>query len=120
MQQQLARSHRLVVDVAALRVGRDVHVFQPGLVTVDAYETIAKLDLARPQRLHLGASEHDARLVVLIHEVVMEGTPVDRDLFIGHPPPAAAHPAPAPPRGRSDRPPPFRAGPSPARPARAG
>src|SRR5579864_7629961 len=37
MEQQLARAQWLVVHQVALRVWRDVHVLQPGLIAVDAH-----------------------------------------------------------------------------------
>src|SRR5215472_3917360 len=97
VQQQLARPPRLVVDVAALRVGADVDVLQPRLAPVDAHVAVGQVGPAGPERLHLGAGQHQARLVALVDEVVVEGAAVDRDVLL----PLLRHAAPPASAGQS-------------------
>jgi len=61
MQQQLSRSFRLVILEIAMGVLVNVRVVQPHLIIIDPRKCIAYLSTTRPQRLDLGAVEHDAR-----------------------------------------------------------
>src|SRR5262249_11863203 len=80
VKKELARAQRLVVHVSALGVAADVGVLGPFFVALKAHVPIPKVDLAGSQRLHLGPGQHQPRLVPLVDEVVVEGSPVDGDV----------------------------------------
>src|SRR5260370_36187973 len=82
MEQELARTQRLVVHEVRLRVGRDVHVFQPRLVAIDPHEPVPKVRAPIANRLHLGTCEHDPRLELLVDEVVVVRAAVNCDISL--------------------------------------
>ena len=71
MQQQLPVALRIVIDIAAVAVGVDVHVVEPDLAALDARVAVAKIRLALPNAFHLGAAENDAGLEG-VEDVVVE------------------------------------------------
>ena len=71
MQQQLSPPHRIVVKLVPMAVLADMQVHQPGLVVVNLSVGVAKLNLARAGRLHLGPAQHHPRLHPLGKEVVV-------------------------------------------------
>ena len=67
MQEELPLPGDHVVGPRPLRVLRDVGPHQPRRLVLDLDERVAELNLARANRLHLGAHEHDPRLELLEH-----------------------------------------------------
>src|SRR5207253_9652670 len=61
VQQELARTQRVMVHDIALSIRRDVNVLQPRLAVVDSHETIAKVGPSVPDRLHLRPGQHHLR-----------------------------------------------------------
>src|SRR5919202_1090570 len=76
--EQLARALGLVVLPARRPIRRDVDVVQPQLAVADARVAVLELGLARAQRLHLGALEHDAGLELVEELVAVGGVAVRR------------------------------------------
>src|SRR5262249_3581479 len=96
-------------------VAADVNVLEPCFVPFQSHVPVSKVDPAGAKRLHLGPGQHQPRLVRLIDEVVVEGSPVDRDVtaaLLRHgssrasAAPLAAGPAAGPPAAGRTRPPP--------------
>ena len=89
VQQQLAPPPRAVVVVRALRVLRDVRVVDPGLAVLDRGEGLGDVRPTFPQRLHLGALQHQPGLVGVENGVVVARPAVLRDqlatALLGHP-----------------------------------
>src|SRR5215207_5660312 len=79
MQQQLARSARLVIEAVARGVDRDVGIDQPGLAALFRHVGFSNRASAAAQRLHLGAGQSEPRLEGLLDEVV-----VPRLAVLGH------------------------------------
>jgi hypothetical protein len=68
-----------VVELVALRVRRDVEVEQEQLAVLDDAVGVGEVGLAVPQRLDLGAGQHDARLPLVENVVVVACALVPRD-----------------------------------------
>ena len=81
MEEELALADRVVLGPREL-VGEHVHAEQPDLVVVDAGVAILKVGPAVADRLDLGASQHDAALVALQHEVVVPSLAVRDDSLV--------------------------------------
>ncbi|MNW59886.1 hypothetical protein D3C74_378390 [compost metagenome] len=79
MQQELALAPRGVVVPRALGVLLDVDVLEPRLTAVDRDVAVEKRRPALPQRLDLGAAQHQSRLEHVQDEVVMPGLAVAGD-----------------------------------------
>src|SRR6202158_5836782 len=112
VQQELAGADGLDIHEIGLLAWRDVAVFQPRLVSVDAHESVTKVGAAATHRLDLRPGQHDSRLELLVDEVVVVRAAVDRDVplalgvFFRHPKAPAwralvASPAAGTDRGRS-------------------
>ena len=71
VQEQLARAERLVVEDVRLRVGLDVHAYEPQLAGARAGVRLGDAHVAVAQRLHLGAEQADAGLE-LLEDLVLE------------------------------------------------
>ena len=71
LEQQLAVAIGDVVRDVALGVLGDRGADEPHLAVAHVGERLAELDVARAQRLHLGAAEHDPRLDALEQLVVV-------------------------------------------------
>jgi hypothetical protein len=88
VEEHLADAPRCVVGPGALGVLRDVHAVQERLAVGDLAEPVAERRATGPQRLHLGADEHQARLEHVVDVVVVPGLAVLRDQlapdFLGH------------------------------------
>ena len=77
MHQQLARAVGIVrADAVRHLIRGNVHTVQPQLPVDDAGEGIGDLRVPLAQRLHLAATEHDARLERVDDVVVAMGAPV--------------------------------------------
>src|SRR6266487_2086601 len=68
-----------MVGPGSLRVLWDVHVVQPRLTIGDLSEAVGQRRPAGPQRFHLGACEHEPRLVHVLDVVLVPGAPVPCD-----------------------------------------
>ena len=67
VQQELAPADRIEL-ARRERVRGDVHPVQPDLAVLDPGVTVLQVRRAAPDRLHLGAAQHDAALPVLEEE----------------------------------------------------
>src|SRR5699024_3901263 len=85
VQQELALAPRGVVRPGALHVRRDVGVVHPHLAALDVAVPVDQGGAALPQRLHLGAGQHDAGFPGLIDEVVVTGALVRGDELLRGP-----------------------------------
>src|SRR5207245_3293274 len=91
MQEQLAGPERIMIDVAAVRVGRDMAIVQERLTAVDPGEGVLEIRLAVAERLDLGAEEHETRLVPLADEIVVERLAVGRQHLLPRGPLPGTH-----------------------------
>ena len=90
--QQAAGAAGLPVEDIPLLVGADVHPVEGHLPVLDGAEGVLQVHVAQADGLDLGAGQLDARLVFILHEVVVEGLAVAGDLLVllllrhgGHP-----------------------------------
>src|SRR6266545_1124254 len=72
MEEQLAGTGGLVIEVGALLVGGDMHPLEPGLASRHADVPLAYARPAAADRFDLGAGEREPRLEPLLDGVVME------------------------------------------------
>src|SRR6478736_3982684 len=88
VQEQLALAAGGVVVPRAVEVLGDVDVLEVELVAGEHREAVDQRRPPHPQRLDLGAGEHDAGLEGVVDEVVVSGLAVARDerppLLLGH------------------------------------
>src|SRR4051794_13630170 len=100
VQQQLAFAPGGDVGPRRLGVLRDVHLVQPDLTILYVGEPVDEGRATSPQRLDLGADEHDAGLPTVLEVVVVTCPPVARDqelrLLTGHDSSLAASPRAGP------------------------
>src|SRR5690606_20919924 len=75
LEEELARTPRLVVVVAGVLVGRDVHALDEHLAPLDDGERLGDGAAALAERLHLAAGELDARGVALEQLELVGGPP---------------------------------------------
>ena len=79
VQQQLARAARLVIELIALLVGRDVRVEEKHFAVVHDRVRIRDVRLSRAQRFDLRTRKHDAGLPRIQEMIIVPGALVPRD-----------------------------------------
>ena len=79
--QQLAHAQRVLIKDVALFVGGNMHPAHEKLAILESAVGILEIDLPLADGFHLGARKLDARLVFILHKVVMPCFFVGRDLL---------------------------------------
>lgn len=82
VQEQLARTGRLVVEKAAPRVGSDMAIIEPQLALFTTSERIPYVDATLANRLDLCAGQNQPGLDTGEDLVVVQGLAVDGDLSL--------------------------------------
>jgi hypothetical protein len=82
MQQQLALTARRVVGPGALRVLGNVNGIQPCFTGIDESVAVDQACTPHPQRLDLGATQHEASLKCVFDRVVVPRLAVGRNDFL--------------------------------------
>ena len=81
MEQQLPGAPGVLVEDIALLIGGYVHPVQEHLPALHGAEGVPQVDGPQPDGLYLGARQLDARLELVLNEIVVERLPVGGDLL---------------------------------------
>lgn len=76
MEQQFARSDRVMVHDVAVTVGTDVAVIEKNLAIFDAGIAVLEIDSPIAKGLHLGSPQNNPRLEFFFDEIVVVGFPI--------------------------------------------
>ena len=80
--EQAAGAAGFAVEDVALLIGADVHSVERHLPVLDGAEGILQIHVAHANGLHFRARQFDARLVAVLHKIVVKGFAVFRDLTV--------------------------------------
>src|SRR5262245_466272 len=80
VQQELPPAQRLVLRVAAMPVGADVHVVEEHLAVLEPGKAVTEVHASFADRLDLGAEQHDAGFVGIEDVEIVVGLAVFRDV----------------------------------------